>query len=296
MRPMTLDSSLRELRAPRSGRSYRLNRVLSHGLLYLLLIAGSFVILFPFLWMLSSSFKPDKDIFNFPIQWIPPNLFPQNYVRVWNNIHYGRLLANTTFLTTMVTGLQILTCTLAGYAFAKIQFPENRILFVLYLATLMVPYQVVMIPQFTIIRLAGLMNSHWAIILIQAFSPFGVFMMRQFFLNIPMELSEAARIDGLGELGIYWRIIMPLSKPALASLAIFTAVFVWNDFLTPLIYLNSASKWTIQLGLRSLFAEYTADYGGVMAGAVLAILPVLVLYLFLQRFFIEGIAMSGIKG
>jgi multiple sugar transport system permease protein len=267
-----------------------------HAVLYLFLVGASFVMLFPFLWMLSSSFKPDSAIFAFPIRWIPQNLFPQNYVRVWNTIHYGRLLYNTIFLTVLITLIQIVTCTLAGYAFAKIPFPESRIAFVCYLATLMVPFQVVMIPQFTIIRMMGLMNSPWAIILIQAFSPFGVFMMRQSFLNIPTELSEAARIDGFSELGIYYKIILPLSKPAIASLSIFTSVAVWNDFLTPLIYLNSSSKFTIQLGLRSMFAEYTADYGGVMAGAVLAILPVLLVFLFLQRFFIEGIAMAGIKG
>jgi multiple sugar transport system permease protein len=265
-------------------------------LLYVLLTGASLVMLFPFAWMLSSSFKPDADIFNFPIQWIPPNLFPQNYIRVWQSIHYGQLLFNTTFLAVMITLLQIVTSTLAGYAFAKIPFPENRTIFLGYLATLMVPFQVLMIPQFVIIRLLGLMDSHWAIILIQAFNPFGVFMMRQFFLNIPMELSEAARIDGLSEFGIYSKIILPLSKPAIASLAIFTSVAVWNDFLTPLIYLNSTSKWTIQLGLRNMFAEYTADYGGVMAGAVLSILPVLLVFILLQRYFIEGIAMSGIKG
>jgi multiple sugar transport system permease protein len=274
----------------------RLTKIASRLLLYVLLTGASLVMLFPFAWMLSSSFKPDADIFNFPIQWIPPNLFPQNYLRVWQSMKYGQLLFNTTFLAVMITSLQILTCTLAGYAFAKIPFPENRIVFLGYLATLMVPFQVLMIPQFVIIRLLGLMDSHWAIILIQAFNPFGVFMMRQFFLNIPMELSEAARIDGLSEFGIYTRIILPLSKPAIASLAIFTSVAVWNDFLTPLIYLNSTSKWTIQLGLRNMFAEYTADYGGVMAGAVLSILPILLIFIFLQRYFIEGIAMSGIKG
>ena len=264
--------------------------------LYILLTGASLVMLFPFAWMLSSSFKPDADIFSFPIQWIPQTLLPQNYLRVWQSIHYGQLLSNTIFLAVMITLLQIVTSTLAGYAFAKIPFPENRIVFLCYLATLMVPFQVVMIPQFVTIRLLGLMNSLWAIVLIQAFNPFGVFLMRQFFLNIPMELSEAARIDGLNEFGIYTRIILPLSKPAIAALAIFTSVAVWNDFLTPLIYLNSSSKWTIQLGLRSLFAEYSADYGGVMAGAVLSILPVLLVFLFLQRYFIEGIAMSGIKG
>jgi multiple sugar transport system permease protein len=276
--------------------SPRLINRASHLLLHILLVGAAFIMLFPFAWMLSSSFKPDAEIFNFPIQWIPKNLFPENYLRVWQSIKYGQLISNTTFLAVTITFLQILTSTLAGYAFAKIPFPENRTIFLCYLATLMVPFQVVMIPQFVIVRVLGLMDSHWAIILIQAFTPFGVFMMRQFFLNIPIELSEAARIDGLNEFGIYSRIILPLSKPAIASLAIFTSVAVWNDFLTPLIYLNTASKWTIQLGLRNLFAEYTADYGGVMAAAVLSILPVLLVFMLLQRYFIEGIAMSGIKG
>ena len=276
--------------------SPRLINRASHLLLHSLLVGAAFVMLFPFAWMLSSSFKPDSEIFNFPIRWIPQNLFPENYLRIWQSMKYGQLISNTTFLAVMITFLQILTSTLAGYAFAKIPFPENRTIFLCYLATLMVPFQVVMIPQFVIVRVLGLMDSHWAIILIQAFTPFGVFMMRQFFLNIPMELSEAARIDGLSEFGIYSRIILPLSKPAIASLAIFTSVAVWNDFLTPLIYLNTASKWTIQLGLRNLFAEYTADYGGVMAAAVLSILPVLLVFMLLQRYFIEGIAMSGIKG
>ena len=229
--------------------SQRLANRASRLLLYILLTGASLVMLFPFAWMLSSSFKPDADIFNFPIQWIPPNLFPQNYLRVWQSIHYGQLLSNTTFLAVMITLLQIVTSTLAGYAFAKIPFPENRVIFLCYLATLMVPFQVVMIPQFVTIRLLGLMDSHWAIILIQAFNPFGVFLMRQFFLNIPMELSEAARIDGLSEFGIYTKIILPLSKPAIASLAIFTSVAVWNDFLTPLIYLNTYLQMDDPVGL-----------------------------------------------
>ena len=271
-------------------------RRISHGILYAFLIAASFYIIFPFLWMLSASFKTDAEMFLFPIKWIPDNLFPVNYIRVWETLKYGRLLGNTFFITLMVTFLQILTCTLAGYAFSKINFPERNKIFLAYLATLMVPYQVVMIPQFSLIRIMQLTDNPWAIIFIQAFNPFGVFMMRQFFLNIPFDLSEAARIDGLGEFGIYSRIILPLSKPAIASLLIFTAVNTWNDFLTPMIYINSTSKHTIQLGLRSLFAEFVSDYGAVMAGATLAILPIFIVFLFLQRFFIEGIATSGIKG
>jgi multiple sugar transport system permease protein len=271
-------------------------RMISHGFLYACLAAIAFAMAFPLLWMFSSSFKPDADIFEFPIRWFPGTLFPRNYANVWTRLHYGRLIANTAFITAFATVLQLVTSTLAGYAFAKIPFRGNKIVFVAYLATLMVPFQVVMIPQFTLVHLMGLTNRLWAIVLILAFSPFGVFLMRQFFKSIPIELSEASRIDGLREFGIYRRIILPLSKPAIASLVIFTSVNVWNDFLTPLIYINSSTKWTIQLGLRSLFAEFTADYGGVMAGAVLAVVPVLIVFVLLQRYFIQGISMSGLTG
>lgn len=279
---------------PRLGRAA--SRAVAHSLTYAFLIALSLVMISPFLWMLSASFKPDAEMFDFPINWIPLNPAPENYDRVWTNLHYARLMSNTLFLTVTVTALQLVTSSLAGYAFAKIPFWGANVLFLGYIATLMVPFQVVMIPQFTIVRILGLTNNYGSIILILAASPFGVFLMRQFFKSIPLELSDAARIDGLSEFGIYRQIIVPLSKAALASLAIFTSVTVWNDFLTPLIYINTSAQWTIQLGLRSLFAEFTADYGGVMAGAVMAVVPVLVAFLALQRYFIQGIAMNGLKG
>lgn len=282
------------LTLPRLGRTAA--RTVSHSAIYLFLVALSLAMIFPFLWMLSASFKTDGEMFDFPIHWIPLQPYPENYDRVWTSLNYARLMSNTLFLTVTVTVLQLVTSTLAAYAFAKIPFRGANVLFLGYIATLMVPFQVVMIPQFSIVRFLGLTNNYTAIILILAASPFGVFLMRQFFKSIPSELSDSARIDGLGEFGIYSRIILPLSKAALASLAIFTSVTVWNDFLTPLIYINSSSQWTIQLGLRSLFAEYTADYGGVMAGAVMAVVPILVVFLALQRYFIQGIAMNGLKG
>lgn len=274
----------------------KLMKLLSHGVLYIALFFLSFFMLFPFFWMLSASFKPDWEIFQFPIRWIPETFRPENFVRMWTTINYGRLLFNTLFLMVVITALQILTCTLAGYAFAKIKFKGSRAVFLCYLSTLMVPFQVVMIPQFTIIRSLSLTDSHAAIILLLAFSPFGVFLMRQFFLGIPYELSEAARIDGLGDFGIYRRIILPLSKPAIAALAIFTSVNVWNEFLLPLIYIQSRDRFTIQQGLRSLFLEHSVDFSGIMAGAVVTVIPVLIVFLFLQRFFVEGVVMSGIKG
>ncbi len=271
-------------------------RRISHGFLYFFLVFICLAISFPIVWMISSSFKPDAQIFEFPFSVIPKKFYPKNYATVWDRLHYLRLFGNTVFVTFFATLFQLVTSTLAGYAFAKINFRGNRIVFLCYLATLMVPYQVVMIPQFTLIRTMGLTNKLWGIVLILAFSPFGVFMMRQFFKTIPMELSDAARIDGLREFGIYSRIILPLSKPAIASLTIFTSVTVWNDFLTPLIYLNGSAKWTIQLGLRSLFTEFTADYGAVMAGAVLTVLPVLIVFVALQRQFVQGVTMSGMTG
>jgi multiple sugar transport system permease protein len=271
-------------------------RRISHGFLYAGLALVCAALAFPILWMISSSFKPDADIFEFPVRWLPSRPYAQNYVNVWTRLHYSRLLLNTAFVTAAATILQLITSTLAGYAFAKIPFKGNKTVFLCYLATLMVPFQVVMIPQFTLIRMMGLTNKLWGIVLILAFTPFGVFMMRQFFKSIPMELSDAARIDGLREFGIYSRIILPLAKPAVSSLTIFTSVTVWNDFLTPLIYINGPAKWTIQLGLRSLFTEFTADYGAVMAGAVLTVLPVLLVFVLLQKQFVQGVTMSGMTG
>ena len=214
---------------------------------YTVVIASSLTMILPFLWMLSSSFKDSLEVFNFPIQWIPQNLKLKNYSYIWNKANYPQLFFNTLKLTVVITILQIVTCSLAAYAFSKLVFPERDKIFILYLATLMLPYQVVMIPQFSVIKIFGLTNTHMALILIQAFNPMGVFLMKQFFDGIPNELSEAARIDGLNEFGIYSKIIMPLSKSVIGTLVILTSVSVWNDFLAPLIYINSRELYTIQL-------------------------------------------------
>ncbi len=263
---------------------------------YLFVILSSASMVMPFLWMLSSSFKDDLDVFNFPIEWIPKEIVWENFTYIWEKAHYGTLFFNTAKLTILITLLQIITCSLAAYAFAKIEFPERDKLFLIYLATMMVPFQVVMIPQFSIIKFFHLSNTHMALILIQAFNPMGVFLMKQFYLGIPNELSEAARIDGLSEFGIYHQLILPLSKPVIGSLAIFTSVYVWNDFLAPLIYINSSSLYTIQLGLRNMISEFTAEYGAIMAAAVISTIPILIVFLTFQRFFEEGVATSGLKG
>lgn len=263
---------------------------------YTVVIASSLTMILPFLWMLSSSFKDSLEVFNFPIQWIPQNLKLKNYSYIWNKANYPQLFFNTLKLTVVITILQIVTCSLAAYAFSKRVFPERDKIFILYLATLMLPYQVVMIPQFSVIKIFGLTNTHMALILIQAFNPMGVFLMKQFFDGIPNELSEAARIDGLNEFGIYSKIIMPLSKSVIGTLVILTSVSVWNDFLAPLIYINSRELYTIQLGLRNMISEFTAEYGPIMAASVISIIPILIVFLCFQSFFEQSLASSGVKG
>ena len=205
-------------------------------------------------------------------------------------------ILNTSKLTIIITALQLITSSLAAYAFARLEFKGRDVIFLGYVATIAIPWQVYMVPQFIIMRRLGLNDTHLALILLQAFTAFGVFMLRQFFISIPKELSDAARIDGLSEYGIYARIMLPLAKPALATLTIFSFVAVWNDFMGPLIYLSSEKLKTVQLGLRMFIAQYSADYALIMAASLVSLLPIIVLFLALQRFFIEGVATSGIKG
>lgn len=266
--------------------------ILKYAVVLLLTIS----MLVPFIWMVSASFKTNLEIFTFPIKWIPEVFHFENYTNVWERSNYPVLFFNTVKLTVIITVLQLVTSTMAAYAFSKIKFPERDKLFLLYLATLMVPYQVVMIPQFSIIREMGLVNSHWSLILIQAFSPMGVFLIKQFFDGIPDELIEAARIDGLGDWGIYSKIMLPLSKSAMITSAILTITSTWNDFLAPLIYLSDPDLYTIQLGLRNLTSQYTTEYGQIMAASVISVIPILVIYCIFQNFFQEGLVSGAVKG
>jgi multiple sugar transport system permease protein len=269
---------------------------LSRILLYAVLIFITGVMFVPFVWMLSASLKLDKDVFLFPIQWIPTNPRWQNYIDIWKKIPLFTFVLNTAKLTVVVTILQILTSSFAAYAFAKLEFKYRNTLFLAYIATIAVPWQVYMVPQFMMLRSFGMNDSHIAIVCLQAFSAFGVFMMRQFYQNIPDELCEAARIDGMSEYKIYSKIMLPLSKPAISTLIIFTFVNTWNDFLGPMIYLKTESKKTIQIGLRMFISQYSSEYGLIMAASVLSLIPVLIIFLMLQKYFVEGIASTGIKG
>lgn len=263
---------------------------------YVLLIVIAFLMLIPFVWMISASFKMNKDVFTFPIEWIPSNPRPRNYVDIWTRIPLLTFILNTAKLTIIVTILQLFTSSFAAYAFAKLNFKGKKVLFLGYIATIAVPWQAYMVPQFMMMRSWGLNNTHLAIILLQAFSAFGVFLMKQFYEGVPSELCEAARIDGLSEYGIWWRIMLPLSKPALSTLVIFTFVSTWNDFLGPLIYLTKTELKTIQIGLRMFISQYSAEYGLIMAASVVTLIPVLIVFLSLQKYFVQGVASAGLKG
>ncbi|NYT32843.1 carbohydrate ABC transporter permease [Rhizobium sp. WYCCWR 11128] len=264
--------------------------------IYAIVIAVTLLMLMPFAWMLSASLKLSRDVFAFPIEWIPSEPQWHNYVDIWTKIPLALFIYNTSKLTIIVTLLQLLTSSFAAYAFAKLNFPYKNTLFLGYIATIAMPWQVYMVPQFLLMREFGLNNTHLALICLQAFTAFGVFLMRQFYMSIPTELCEAARIDGMNEYQIWARIMLPLSKPALSTLTIFTFVTTWNDFLGPMIYLTKTELKTVQIGLRMFISQYSAEYGLIMAASVVALIPVLVVFLSLQRFFVEGIASTGLKG
>ncbi len=265
-------------------------------LTYLTVALVTVTMLAPFAWMLSASLKLDRDVFAFPIQWVPEQPRWENFVEIWTKIPLGLFVYNTAKLTVIVTVLQLLTSSFAAYAFAKLRFPYRNALFLAYIATIAMPWQVYMVPQFLLMRELGLTNSHLSLIFLQAFTAFGVFLMRQFYMSIPDELCEAARIDGMSEYGIWWRIMLPLSMPALSTLTIFTFVNTWNDFLGPLIYLTRTELKTIQIGIRMFITQYGQEYGLIMAASVVSLIPVLIVFLLLQRFFVEGIASTGLKG
>ena len=270
--------------------------IVSRTVLYAVMVLLALTMLVPFFWMLSASLKRDIDVFIFPIVWIPKAPVWHNYISIWTRIPFVTFFLNTIKLTVIITLLQLLTSSFAAYAFAKLRFKGRNFLFLSYVATIALPWQVYMIPQFIMMRHLSLSDTHMALIIIQTFTAFGVFLMRQFYMSVPNELCDAARIDGLSEYGIYGRIMLPLSKPALATLTIFSFVFVWNDFMGPLIYLSSDKKKTIQLGLRLFIQQYGADYAHIMAASLVSMIPVIILFVAFQRFYVQGIATSGLKG
>lgn len=271
-------------------------RVVGTVIGYVAMIAVAAFTVLPFVWMFLAAVKPNNEVYMVPMKWFPSVWHWENYVTIWTKADMLTWTGNTIFFAILVTFLQVFTGSFAAYGFSKIKFRGRNVLFLIYVATMAVPWQSYMIPQFKMLAALGIANTRWSIILLQAFGAFGVFMMKQFYDTIPDELSEAARLDGLSEWGIYSRIVLPLSGPSIAALAIITFTNTWNDYMGPLIYLRDRSLWTIQLGLKTFIGQYSADYAMIMTGSVISVLPILVVFLIGQKQFVEGIATSGMKG
>lgn len=265
---------------------------------YAILIVTAALLVFPFVWMIDASLMTSGEIQSRPPVWLPKTPQFSNYPDLLDNLPFGRFYLNSLLVTGATVIGVLLTSSLAGYAFAKYQFPGRTFLFYLILATLMIPAFVTLIPVFYIVRQLGWIDNYMGLILPGISSAYGVFFMRQFIYSIPDELIDAARIDGAAELLIYWRIILPLTKPALATLGTFVFIGAWNSFLWPLLVVNSRELYTVPLGLNSLrtFAAEARSLHLLVSGTVLSVIPTLILFVFLQRYFIQGIALTGLKG
>lgn len=251
----------------------------------------------PLAWMISTSLKPDVEIFVFPPKWLPSQIIWSNYPKALSTIPFFLYLKNTLFLCLMNVIGTVASCSLVAYSFARIKWIGRDFLFIVVLGTMMLPFPVTMIPLFLVFKQIGWLNSFYPLIAPAFFgSPFYIFLLRQFFLTIPYDLSDAARIDGCSEFMIFLRIILPLSRPALATVALFTFLATWNDFLAPLIYLNDPRMWTLALGLQRFQSQHSTDWQQLMAAATVMTLPIVVLFFLTQRTFIKGIATTGIKG
>jgi len=275
----------------------RFRKGLYLAFVYGLLIGIGSLLLLPFFWMLSTSLKGREGLFVLPPQWIPDQFRWQNYVDAVQAFPFLRYTLNTLLITGSTMLGTLLSSSIVAYSFARLRWPGRDVWFVIMLSTLMLPGQVTMIPVFILFKNLGWVDTYLPLIVPSFFgAAFSIFLLRQFFLTIPKELSDAAKIDGSPEIGIYWRIFLPLSAPALATIAIFTFMGAWNDFLGPLIYLNDPDKFTLALGLRSFQQAFGTRWNVMMACSIIVMLPTLLLFFFFQRYFIEGITLTGIKG
>ena len=263
---------------------------------HLALLLGVGVTVFPFLWMVLTSFKTVGEAMQIPPTFFPKQFLVDAYGQIITALPFARVYLNTIISTVVTTIVQVMFCSMAAYAFARIEFPFKNVIFVLILSVLMVPGQIFLIPQYQIIQKLGLLDTIPALFLPNLFSAFGTFLLRQFFMSLPKELEEAAFLDGCSRYQIFWKIMLPLTKPGIVALVIFTAKFAWNDFMWPLIVNTSPKMMTLGPALSTLEGQYTTKYPMQMAGAVMAVIPIIVLFFIFQKQFIEGVAQSGIKG
>ena len=273
---------------------YRIKKITCRTLMYILLLFFSFLILFPLIIVISSSFKTESEIFSYPVSIIPKNPVSDNFSALAEN--FPRYIFNSFKVTIIITLIQLLTATTAGYALSKLQWKGRDLIFLLYISSIMIPFQVFIIPQFIVVRTLGLYDTHAAIILVSSFTAFGTFLVKQFFMTIPESYIEAAKINGANHFYIFTKIVLPLSKPVLATLGILSFRYWWNDLFTALIYLNSKHLKTLPLGLADFVNEYNVYYGPQMAASLIALLPVILVFIFAQKYIVEGVVSSGIKG
>lgn len=277
--------------------AYYLGRTIGNMVVYAVLIIGAIAMIMPFAWMVSTSFKEAGGIFTYPPRWIPSRFVLDNYLDAWRAAPFGRYFLNSIFVASAVTLGQLITCSLAAYAFARLDFPGKSLLFLLFLSTIMIPLQLTIIPSFLVLRELKWLDTYYALIVPFTVSAFGTFLLRQTFMTIPQELEDAAKLDGCSRLGFLWRIVLPLSKPPLASLALFTFMGTWNDYLWPLIMTNSREMRTLQIGLRFLVSQEGGSQWGIfMAATVMVSLPIIIFYLLVQKQFVKGIALTGLRG
>jgi multiple sugar transport system permease protein len=288
--------SLAETRRASTARSSATGALLRRGIGYAALTLLALISLLPFAWMLSTSLKQSFEVFVFPPQWIPEELQWTNYTSLWTSFENWNLwIFNSFKIVAFAVVGQLLFCSMSAYAFARLDFPGRNLIFYLYLGSMMVPDIVNTIPTYIMMQNLGLLDTHTSLILPALASAIGIFMLRQFFLSLPRELEEAARVDGAGYWRIYWDIILPLSKPALATFAVFLFIWTWGDFLGPLIYLSTDSKFTLPVGLALLNDQYNSDWERLMAGNVVGLIPLVVVYAAAQRYIVQGVALTGLK-
>jgi len=291
-----------------NGKSYVLRRLESikrretirkNFISYLLLSLIGITMIAPFLWMVSTSLKEPTEVFMLQSSWwrslVPKSIMWSNYVKALKVVPFIRFYLNSIFVGLCVTLGQVFTSSLSAYAFARLKFPGRDKIFFSYIATMMIPGAVIMIPIFILLRLMGWIDTYKALIIPPMFIAYGTFMLRQFFMTLPTDLEDAAKIDGCSLFGIYWRLILPLSKPALATLTIFTFMGNWASFMWPLLVINRTELKTLPIGLEYFQSQYSTDWTLLMAGTVMAMVPVIIVFIFNQRFFIEGIKLTGIK-
>ncbi|CAH1219095.1 Diacetylchitobiose uptake system permease protein NgcG [Paenibacillus auburnensis] len=271
--------------------------VINKSIATLIMLFFSIVMIVPFLWMISTSFKTPAEVFQYPIRWIPTHFNWSHHVKVWTGDNsFVLYYLNSLKVAVLSTVGAVCLSALAAYGFSRIEFKGRNTMFLVYLSMMMVPPQVLFVPKFIMFEWAGIYNTHWALILPGMFTIFGVFMMRQFFLSVPHEISEAAFIDGAGHFRIFSRIILPMAKPSLATLAIIDFSWHWNDYENALVFLIDHDLFTVPLGLQNFILENNVDYNGMMAAATAGIIPMILVFLIGQKYIIEGVASSAVKG